>query len=120
MRSPISTTIVLAVGLVCAALTPVFGQTLIVGNDEKNGVDQNFKPVIRPPGHDTLSVIDLANPAAPKITASIPLINSVVGPPVNLAIAPSGDIALVANSLSRWSRVGGIGSNPTTRSLSSI
>ncbi len=99
MRSPISTTIVLAAGLVCAALAPVFGQTLIVGNDEKNGVDQNFKPVIRPPGHDTLSVIDLANPAAPKITASIPLINSVVGPPVNLAIAPSGDIALVANSL---------------------
>ncbi len=99
MRSSILTSAVLAGALMCSALTPVFGQTLIVGNDEKNGVDQNFKPVIRPPGHDTLSVIDLANPAAPKITATIPLMNSVVGPPVNLAIAPSGDIALVANSL---------------------
>ena len=55
--------------------------------------------MIRPPGHDTLSVIDLANPAAPRVAATIPLINSVVGPPTNLAIAPSGDIALVANSL---------------------
>ena len=78
---------------------PAVAQTLIVGNDEKNGVDQNFKPIIRAPGHDSLSVIDIAHPGAPQIAATIPLINSVVGPPINLAIAPSGDIALVANSL---------------------
>jgi DNA-binding beta-propeller fold protein YncE len=46
-----------------------------------------------------LSIIDISNPATPRITATIPLINSVVGPPTNLAVTPSGDMALVANSL---------------------
>jgi DNA-binding beta-propeller fold protein YncE len=89
----------LALGLLGCGLTPAFGQTLIVGNDEKQGVDQNFKPILREPGHDTLSIIDISQPDTPRITATIPLVNSVVGPPTNLAIAPSGDIALVANSL---------------------
>src|SRR5207245_7637849 len=80
-------------------LTPAFGQALIVGNDEKQGWDENAKPIFREPGHDTLSVIDISKPATPQITATIPLINSVVGPPTNLAIHPSGEIALVANSL---------------------
>jgi DNA-binding beta-propeller fold protein YncE len=44
-------------------------------------------------------VIDISKPDAPRITSSIPLMNSVVGPPTNLAITPAGDIALVANSL---------------------
>lgn len=99
MRSSIITTAVLAAGLIHFASMPAAAQTLIVGNDEKNGVDRDFKPIIRAPGHDSLSVIDIADPGAPKITATIPLINSVVGPPVNLAIVPGGNIALVANSL---------------------
>ena len=99
MRSSIITAAVLAAGLIHSASMPAVAQTLIVGNDEKNGVDQDFKPIIRAPGHDSLSVIDIADPGAPKITATIPLINSVVGPPVNLAIVPGGNIALVANSL---------------------
>ncbi len=98
MRSSIFTAAVLAGGLIGAS-APVFAQTLIVGNDEKQGVDQNFKPIFREPGHDTLSVIDISNPGAPRVAATIPLINSVVGPPTNLAIVPPGDIALVANSL---------------------
>ncbi len=99
MRSSNFTAAMLAVGLLGCVSVPVFGQTLIVGNDEKNGVDANFQPTIREPGHDTLSVIDISQPAAPHIAATIPLMNSVVGPPTNLAIVPSGDIALVANSL---------------------
>jgi len=99
MRSTLLAAALIAGGLIGSAWIPVFGQTLIVGNDEKNGVDQNFKPIIREPGHDTLSVIDISNPGAPRITATIPLINSVVGPPTNLAIVPPGEIALVANSL---------------------
>jgi DNA-binding beta-propeller fold protein YncE len=99
MRSSIVTAAVMAGGLIACGWMPVFGQTLIVGNDEKQGVDQNFKPTFREPGHDTLSVIDISKPQAPRIAATIPLINSVVGPPVNLAIVPAGDIALVANSL---------------------
>ena len=100
MRSSMfAAAILAAAGLIGCGWLPVLGQTLIVGNDDKNGVDQNFKPIIGEPGHDSLSVIDISNPAAPRIAATIPLINSVVGPPVNLAIVPSGDIALVANSL---------------------
>jgi DNA-binding beta-propeller fold protein YncE len=74
-------------------------QILIIGNDEKQGWDENAKPILREPGKDTLTVIDISKPDAPRIAASIPLINSVVGPPTNLAISPSGDIALVANSM---------------------
>jgi DNA-binding beta-propeller fold protein YncE len=90
---------VLVAATLGAGSAPTFGQTLIVGNDEKQGVDANFKPVLREPGHDTLSVLDVSHPNAPRITATIPLMNSVVGPPTNLAITPSGDLALVANSL---------------------
>ena len=90
---------VLAGGLAVWAVTPGFGQVLIVGNDEKQGWDENAKPIFKEPGHDTLSVIDISKPEAPHITATIPLINSIVGPPTNLAIHHSGEIALVANSL---------------------
>jgi DNA-binding beta-propeller fold protein YncE len=89
-----------AVALIFGATAPPgFGQLLIVGNDEKQGWDENGKPILREPGKDTLSVIDIAKPDAPRVTATLPLMNSVVGPPTNLAIAPGGDIALVANSL---------------------
>jgi DNA-binding beta-propeller fold protein YncE len=89
----------LAVGLVGGALTPAYGQVLIVGNDEKQGWDENGKPIFREPGKDTLSVIDISKPETPQIAATIPLMNSVQGPPTNLAISPSGELALVANSV---------------------
>jgi DNA-binding beta-propeller fold protein YncE len=54
---------------------------------------------LREPGKDTLSIIDISKPDVPKITATILLINSVQGPPTNLAVSPSGEIALVANSV---------------------
>src|SRR5215472_13925365 len=98
MRSPRLLGSVLGI-MIGAAIIPAFGQTLIVGNDEKQGWDENAKPIFKEPGHDTLSVIDISKPDAPRITATIPLVNSVVGPPTNLAIHPSGDFALVANSL---------------------
>ena len=74
-------------------------QTVIVGNDEKVAWDENNKSVQREPGHDTLSVLDISKPDAPVVTATIPLPNTVVGPPVNLAIHPSREFALVANSV---------------------
>ncbi len=55
-------------------------EILIVGNDEKQGWDENAKPILREPGKDTLSVIDISKPEAPHIAATIPLMNSVVGP----------------------------------------
>jgi len=85
--------------LLTATSAPASSQTLIVGNDEKIGWDESGKQTTREPGHDTLSVIDISKPETPRITATIPLINSIAGPPTNLAVSPSGEIALVANSL---------------------
>ena len=41
----------------------------------------------------------MSKPEAVRIIATIPLANSIVGPPTNLAVSPSRDIALVANSV---------------------
>ena len=47
-----------------------------------------------------VAIIDIGtDPANPRIVTSLPLMNSVVGPPTNLAITPDGTLALVANSL---------------------
>src|SRR5713101_2895484 len=72
---------------------------LIVGNDEKLLWDDNGKPLVSPPGKDSVVILDLANPENPKIVATLPLKNSVVGPPVNVAIDPTNSIALVADSM---------------------
>jgi len=85
----------LASGLTLAQSAPF----MIVGNDEKRLWDDQFKPLLSPPGRDSVLIVDLADPMNPKIVANLPLKNSVVGPPVNLAIDPSGSIALVADSI---------------------
>jgi DNA-binding beta-propeller fold protein YncE len=46
-----------------------------------------------------VSIIDIGNRTKPRILANLPLMNTVVGPPVNLAITPDRRLALVANSL---------------------
>src|SRR5437764_7275366 len=72
---------------------------MIVGNDEKVWWDDDGKTVLSAPGKDTVLIVDLANPEDPKIVATLPLKNSIVGPPVNVDIDPSGSIALVADSV---------------------
>jgi DNA-binding beta-propeller fold protein YncE len=74
-------------------------QLIISGNDEKQGWDATGKQVNNPPGNDTVSIIDIKDRAKPRIVANLPLMNTVVGPPVNLAITPNQQLALVANSL---------------------
>jgi DNA-binding beta-propeller fold protein YncE len=91
------------------ALLPAGGvgaQMLITGNDEKVSFDANTgKTITHPPGKDTVSVIDISDPAKPKIVVNLPLMNTITGPPVNLAITPDGHLALVANSLD-WVKAG--------------
>ncbi|SDC62910.1 YncE family protein [Bradyrhizobium brasilense] len=79
----------------CAQAKPL----MIVGLDEKLLWDDDGKPVLSAPGKDQVLIIDLADPENPKIAASLPLKNSVVGPPVNVAIDPTGTVALVADSV---------------------
>jgi DNA-binding beta-propeller fold protein YncE len=72
---------------------------MIVGIDEKVSWDDDGKTILSAPGKDSVLIVDLAKPESPKIVATLPLENSVVGPPVNLDIDPTGSVALVANSI---------------------
>ena len=92
----------------CAGMdaTPGKRQLMIVGNDEKIGWDAAGKQLFLPPGKDTVSVIDIGtDPLAPKIIVNLPLMNSIFGPPTNLAITPDENLALVANSMN-WVKDG--------------
>jgi DNA-binding beta-propeller fold protein YncE len=82
------------------SLHPVDARPLmIVGLDQKVLWDADGKPVLAPDGKDAVVIVDLANPESPTIAASLPLKNSVIGPPVNVDIDPTGSIALVADSV---------------------
>jgi DNA-binding beta-propeller fold protein YncE len=72
---------------------------MIIGNDEKLLWDDDGKRVLFPAGKDSVMILDLADPENPRIVANLPLKNSVVGPPVNVAIDPTNTIALVADSV---------------------
>jgi len=81
-------------------------QLMIVGNDEKISIADG-KATQKEGGHDTLSIIDMSTPAALKIVATMPLDNSIMGPPTNLAVTPNRQLALVANSVNNAPKDGG-------------
>jgi DNA-binding beta-propeller fold protein YncE len=82
-----------------AGLSAQADPLMIVGLDQKIAIGDDGKPVLSLPGKDSVVIVDLANPEEPKIVVSLPIKNSLIGPPVNAAIAPNGAIALVANSV---------------------
>lgn len=71
---------------------------ILVGLDEKAIYNANG-PVNGPSGKDAVLVISIANPTQPRIRASLPLMNTLLGPPTNLQITPDGKLGLVANSV---------------------
>jgi len=84
------------------AFSALFAQAapfMIIGNDEKFIYDEAGKVVLSPAGKDSVSIVDLANPENPKIVANLALKNSVLGPPMNLDIDPTGSVALVADAV---------------------
>src|SRR5678815_4494054 len=85
----------------CAEMSPPGKRELmIVGNDGKQSWDDGGRSVLARPGKDSVSIIDIGtDPLAPKIIANLPLSNSILGPPVNLAITPDEGLALVASSV---------------------
>jgi DNA-binding beta-propeller fold protein YncE len=88
--------------LLCGALplhSAVAKPLMIVGLDEKITWDDDGKPILALGGKDQVLIVDLADPENPKVVASLPLKNSVVGPPVNVDIDPTGAVALVADSV---------------------
>ncbi|MBI2749596.1 MAG: YncE family protein [Burkholderiales bacterium] len=99
---------VIAALTACAGMSPSPGkrELMIVGNDQKIGVNDAGGFVFSAPGRDTVSIVDIGtDPLAPKIIANLPLMNSIFGPPVNLAITPDERLALIANSMD-WQKDG--------------
>jgi len=95
-------TVALAALTACAGMSPSPGkrELMVVGIDEKITWDAAGKPVLFAPGKDMVSVVDIGtDPLAPKIVVSLPLMNSIFGPPTNLAITPDQTLAIVANSM---------------------
>ena len=73
-------------------------QYLVIGNDEKL-VFKDGKPVLSPPGKDTVTIVDISDRSKPRIVTTLSAQNSVIGPPTNLAITPDNKLALVASSI---------------------
>jgi DNA-binding beta-propeller fold protein YncE len=91
-----------AIVLAGCATAPPSGkrELMLVANDEKLLWDDAGKPVFLAPGKDSVVVVDIGtDPLAPKIVATLPLMNTVMGPPTNLQITPDGKLGLVANSM---------------------
>jgi DNA-binding beta-propeller fold protein YncE len=101
----------LAIGLGSAGAQ---AQLMIIGNDQKPNIADG-KVVMQAPGHDTLSIVDISKPANIRIAATIPLDNTIVGPPVNLAITPSRDLALVADTMKGEAKDNGFAVVPDNR-----
>jgi DNA-binding beta-propeller fold protein YncE len=71
---------------------------ILIGLDAKVTYNANGQ-VNGAPGNDAVVIMDVSNPAKPRIRASLPLMNSLLGPPTNLQITPDGKLGLVANSV---------------------
>jgi DNA-binding beta-propeller fold protein YncE len=84
---------------------PAVAELMIIGNDQKVSWDDAGKVVFGPPGHDSVSIVDITDREAPRIVANLPLMNSIFGPPTNLALTPDEKLALVANSMD-WQQDG--------------
>ncbi len=85
-----------------AMQSPGKRQYMIVGNDEKVRWNEAGKIEQSPPGKDSISIIDIGtDPMNPRIVTNLPLMNSVFGPPVNLAITPDQSLAIVASSMNQ-------------------
>ncbi|HZK89341.1 MAG TPA: beta-propeller fold lactonase family protein [Stellaceae bacterium] len=89
-------------------------QLMIIGNDQKPKFDDG-KATMQAPGHDTLSIVDTSKPDNLKLLATIPLDNTIVGPPTNLAITPSRDIALVSDTMKGEAKDNGFATAPDNR-----
>ena len=105
MRSRRRRIIVLACSLLvgapalAACPSAALADLMIIGNDEKVVWDAEGNRKFVAPGKDTVTIVDITDREAPKILVSLPLMNSIFGPPVNLAITPDERLAIVANSV---------------------
>jgi hypothetical protein len=72
-----------------AWVVPVLAQQVIVGIDTKVFWDADGKTLFSAPGKDAVVVMDISDRVNPRLVASLPLMNSVFGPPVNWPSRPT-------------------------------
>jgi DNA-binding beta-propeller fold protein YncE len=102
-------------GLLLGLSASTQAQFLVIGDDNKLHWDDAGKPVLTEPGKDEVVIVDIKNRQSPTIVATLPLTNTVIGPPTNLAIVPDESLALVANSLNYQPEGSGFKSTPDNR-----
>jgi len=88
----------------CAQMSPSSGkrELVVVGMDEKSSFDAAGGFNQGAPGKDAVAIIDVGtDPMSPRLVANLPLMNTVIGPPTNLAITPDQSLALVVNSMNQ-------------------
>ncbi|HEY2619237.1 MAG TPA: hypothetical protein VGI78_17985 [Acetobacteraceae bacterium] len=93
-----STALVAGLALLAGQTAHAGTSDILIGLDAKISYGPDGQ-VNGAPGNDAVLVMDVSNPAKPKIRASLPLTNSLLGPPTNLQITPDGKLGLVANSV---------------------
>src|SRR5207248_10329280 len=91
---------ILSIGAFAATMPSGKPEYMLVGVDNKIVFRDDGSLLLQAPGTDVVAIVDIGtDPENPKIVAKLPLMNSVVGQPTNLALTPDGSLAIVANSL---------------------
>lgn len=85
-------------GVLCCLPLTAWGQLVISGNENKIDLTSGAPMVVPNAEGDSISLIDFSD-FPPKVEHLYGIENTVIGPPSNIAIAPSGELALIANSL---------------------
>jgi DNA-binding beta-propeller fold protein YncE len=93
--------------LIAAAPLALRAEVMVVGIDRKFAYDQAAVREALEPGHDEVMFFDLKAPLNPKLLGTLPLENSIIGPPTNVAVTPDQSLALIANSLHSQETDGG-------------
>jgi len=91
--------VLLGAALGMAAAAPASAQFLAAGLDEKLTWDEAGNQVLSAAGKDVLCIIDIGLRTRPQILVSIPLPNTVMAPPSNVAVTPDQRLALITNSM---------------------
>lgn len=90
-----SSLVLLLVMLLAPAMASA--QIAVSANDAKVTLVDGVVTLVKDPGPDTVTVLDLSA-SPPKVLGEVQVPNSVIGPPQNVALAPTGTLALVTSS----------------------
>jgi DNA-binding beta-propeller fold protein YncE len=101
MRSVILTSVAILLAHLAVAQRCAAGDILLSGNEGKYDLSSGRGRAVERPEPDSLTILDFAE-FPPRVRHVSGVANSVVGPPTNVAITPDQRLALVANSVRRY------------------